>query len=718
MSTGRKTVHRACNLCEAICGITVEVEGRRVISIRGDEADPFSQGYICPKALALQDLQEDGDRLRAPLRREPSGEWTEIGWPEAFDEVAERILAVRGRHGPDALGVYLGNPNVHSLGSLLYGPPLMRSLRTRNRFSATSVDQLPHHLAARYMFGHQLLLPIPDVDRTQYLLTFGANPIASNGSLMTAPDMKGRLRSLRERGGKLVVVDPRRTETAEAADRHLFVRPGTDALVLLSLLWVIFDQGLENLDRLEPWTDQLDRLRAATDGFEPERTAEVTGAPAEEVRRLAREFAGSPSAVCYGRMGVSTQPFGGSCQWLINALNVVTGNLDRAGGALFTLPAVDIVRRFGRGHLGRWHSRVRGLPEFGNELPSSCLAEEIETGGAGRIRALLTVAGNPVLSTPNGGRLERALPRLDFMASVDLYLNETTRHAHLILPPTPPLEREHYDLVFNLLAVRNVAKFSPAAIPAAPGTYSDWQILAELDRRVGRRTPGARLQRGLTRWAGPRRLLDLGLRTGPYGAGVSGLGRGLTLRSLRRHPHGLDLGPLEPSLPDRLRTKDRRIRLAPDELVADLPRLRARLESSATVRSNGRDLRLIGRRHLRSNNSWMHNLPRLVRGRDRCLLLMHPADAAERGLSQGQRVAVTSRAGTVEAPLAISDEMMPGVVSLPHGWGHHRPDTRLETAHDHAGVSVNDVTDDDLVDELCGTAAVNGVPVRVESTTG
>ena len=700
--------YRACNLCEAICGIEIEHAGDQIVAIRGDARDPFSRGHICPKAVALGDLQTDPDRLRRPLRRDGSG-WTEIDWPEALDEVATRLRSIRAEHGRDALAVYLGNPNVHNLGVLLYGPALLRTLRTRNRYSATSVDQLPHQLAALEMFGHQLRLPIPDVDRTEFLLMLGANPVASNGSLMTAPGIERRLKELRARGGTLVVVDPRHTETARLADRHHFIRPGTDALLLLALLQTIFAEDMAAPGRLAEHCDSLPALGRLAAEFPPARVASATGIATEAIVGLARDFAAAGSAVCYGRLGVSTQEFGGLCHWLINALNAVTGNLDRPGGAMFTRPAVDALANYGRGHLGRWHSRVRGLPEFGGELPSAALAEEILNDEPERIRALITLAGNPVLSTPNGGQLERALGRLDFIVSVDFYLNETTRHADVILPPTAPLERDHYDLIFNLLAVRNTAKFSPALFEPPPGALHDWQILDELHRRLDDGPLRARLKRKMQRLLGPRRLLDLGLRLGPYGSGLRPLAGGLTLAKLKRAEHGLDLGPLEPCLPGGLHTPGKRIELAPELFVADLERLRRRLDAAG----NGA-LRLIGRRDVRSNNSWMHNFPRLMRGRDRCTLLMHPRDADRLGLAEESRVAVVSRVGRIIAPLEISDRVMPGVVSLPHGWGHDRDGTRMATANSHPGVSLNDLTDDLDVDSLCGNAALNGVAVRVE----
>jgi anaerobic selenocysteine-containing dehydrogenase len=703
------TTHfRACNLCEATCGLAIEVRDGEITSIRGDRDDPFSRGHICPKAVALRDIHKDPDRLRRPMRRTGS-EWEPIGWDEAFDEVASRIRGVQAAHGRDAVAVYLGNPNVHNWGSMLFGPALIRSLRTVNRYSATSVDQLPHHVAAALMFGHKMLLPVPDIDRTSHLLVLGANPVVSNGSMMTAPGFKRRLEELRQRGGRLVVVDPRRTETARAADRHHFIRPGTDALLLMALLHVIFDENLEDLGRLNGHVDSIERVREVARGFSPEEVAPVTGIAAAEIRTMARDFAAAPSAVCYGRMGVSTQAFGGLCQWLVNVLNIVTGNFDRPGGAMFTRPGVDLVATTGRGHLGRRASRVRGLPEFGGELPVAALAEEMLTPGEGQIRALLTVAGNPVLSTPNGVQLDRALKGLEFMVAIDFYLNETTRHADIILPPTSALEHDHYDLVFNLLAVRNVARYSPALFEPGPDARHDWQILDELRRRLDDDRMSARCKRWVSARLGPRRLLDLGLRSGPHGSGFRPFGGGLDLRRLERAPHGLDLGPLEPCLPERLRTDSRHIELAPAPFVQDVERLRTRL----APRKGDERLLLIGRRHLRSNNSWMHRFPRLMGGRERCMLMMHPDDAKRLGLSHGDHVLVMSRTGRVEAPLEVTDEVARGVVSLPHGWGHRRPGTRPGAAHDHPGVSANDLTDDQAVDPTCGNAVLNGVPVRV-----
>lgn len=699
-----------------MCGVAITVEGEQIVEVRGDKDDPFSRGHICPKALGLKDVHEDPDRLRLPLRRNGTG-WETIGWDQAFDEVAERLKAVQARHGRHAVAVYQGNPTVHNHGSMTYGQMFVRSLRTHNRYSATSLDQLPQMLAALTMFGHQLLLPVPDIDRTRFLLILGANPVASNGSLMTAPGVEGRLKAIRARGGKIVVVDPRHTETAALADRHLFIRPGTDAFLLLALLQVIAKKGLR-LGPLAAFTDGVEQVVAAVEPFTPERVADAIGIAPEEIRRLAAELLENQPAVAYGRVGLSTQEFGGLCGWLLNVLNIATGNFDRPGGAMFTRPAIDVLAASARmgqaGHFGRRKSRVRGLPEFGGEFPVAVLAEEIETPGDGQIRALVTSAGNPVLSAPNGRSLEAAFASLELMVSIDIYLNETTRHAHYILPPTFTLEHDHYDLAFHLLAVRNTAKYSEALFPKKPDARHDWEIFLELATRMDARGPGGRIagtiKRGVLGALGPSAILDLGLRLGPHGRGYLPFKEGLSLDRLKKAPHGIDLGPLEPCLPGRLFTTGKRIALAPEIYLRDLDRLKAGLD-----RTNGAapELRLIGRRELRSNNSWMHNSERLVKGRDRCTVLMCSADAEAHALTDGQEVEVRSRVGSLVAKLEVSDTMMPGVVSLPHGWGHHREGTRLHVAEKRPGASVNDLTDERLVDELSGNISFSGVPVTV-----
>jgi len=741
-STRPDTVHfRTCNLCEAMCGLRIELRDGQITSIRGDDEDLFSRGHLCPKAVALKDLHEDGDRLRTPMRRRGT-QWEPVSWEDALDDAARKLTSLQKRYGNSTLATYVGNPVVHNTGALIFYPLFARALKTRSRFSATSVDQLPHHLAAYLMFGHQLLLPIPDIDHTRHFMILGANPLASNGSLMTAPDIRERLKALQKRGGRVVVVDPRRTETAQVADEHHFIRPGTDALLLLSLLHVAFEAG-PRLRHLEGFSDGLDTVKTLASSFPPERVAAHTGLPADTVRRLARDFMAADSAACYGRIGLSTQPFGSLCQWLINVFNIVTGNFDREGGVLFTRPAFDLVGNkgalgSGAGSFGRWHTRVRGYPEFAGELPVAAMAEEMLIRGEARIRGLVTVAGNPVLSTPNGRQLDQALAELEYMVSIDTYINETSRHAHLILPPVSQLERGHYDLAFHALAVRNTAKYSPPLFEPPKDAKHDWQILLELMHRIqiertGSTFSGEAKYRALKR-LGPEGIVNLGLRMGPYGARYNPFKKGLSLKALRAKPHGVDLGPLKPSLPGRLQTLNKRLDLAPKPMVEDVERLRQTFAEPAEAtpvsasetqpatpaapETRNGELLLIGRRHVRDNNSWMHNIPKLVSGKPRCTLMIHPEDAKARGLTDGQDARVTSRVGEITVPVSVTDEVMRGVVSLPHGYGHQRPGTRWVVAQRNAGVSVNDLTDDRAVDEVSGGAAFSGVPVRVAPNPG
>ena len=700
-----------CNLCEAICGLELTIEGRDVVGVRGNPADPLSRGHVCPKGVAIADVYADPDRLRRPVRRVGTGEdatWQEIGWDEALDLVADNLARVMNEHGRDALAVYLGNPNAHSLGSLTHGTAMFKAFRTRNRFSATSVDQLPHQLVAHLMFGHQLFLPVPDIDRTSWFLVVGANPMASNGSLMTVPDFPRRVRDLRARGGRMIVLDPRRTETAKVADEHLFVRPGTDAYVLLAMLHVLLVERGDALPEPPAYVDGHRTVADLVRAFTPERAEDASGVPAADVRRLAEELLAADAGVVYSRIGVSAGPWGTICQWAVNCLNLLSGNLDRVGGAMFTTPAIDAVGTglIGRGHHDRWRSRVRDLPETAGELPVAVLREEIETPGDGQVRALLTVAGNPVLSTPDGARLDESLGGLDFMAAVDIYVNETTRHADVILPPTTALERDHYDLVFHLLAVRDTARFTPAVFAKEAGQRHDWEIFrdltlrttARLDRKPGLRTRLAQRARLST---SPTLLIAGLLRRGSSG---------VTLKKLRARPAGIDLGPLRPrQLPDRLPSREQRIDLAPALVVADV----ARLDDSPAPAEGG--LVLIGRRHQQDCNSWMHNSERLTRGRARHRLLMHPDDLAARGIDDGAMVRVTSRVGTVEVEATGTTDLMPGVVSLPHGYGHGRAGVLMSRSREVPGVSVNDLTDPDRLD-VSGNAALNGVPVEVTAS--
>ncbi|MBF4768956.1 molybdopterin-dependent oxidoreductase [Nocardioides agariphilus] len=696
-----------CNLCEAICGLELTIERGVVTTIRGNPEDPLSRGYICPKGVSLGDVHADPDRLRSPVRRIGTGadaEWVEIGWDEALDLVADGLARAVNEHGRDAVGVYLGNPNAHSLGSATHGIAMVKMLRTRNRFSASSVDQIPHQLVAWQLYGHQLLLPIPDLDRTSYFLVFGANPMASNGSLMTVPDFPNRLRALNARGGRMVVVDPRRTETAKVADEHLFVRPGSDAVVVLAMVRTLFEEGLT---RPAPYVDRVERVRELVDPFTPEVAEQVSGIAADDVRRLTRELAAADGGAAYGRIGVSTTGFGSLAQWGIQCLNILAGNFDQPGGVLFTEPAIDFVaRRFvGTGHYDLYRSRVRNIPEYAGELPAAVMSEEIETSGPGQIKAMLTIAGNPVLSTPDGKRLGDAFDGLDFMAAIDIYLNETTRHADVILPPTTALERDHYDIVFHGLAVRNTARWTPAPLPKPAGALHDWEIYRELALRFQRRLVDrprlrTRLKQRARLTPSPRRIIAGLLRTN----GV------VSFKDLLRHPEGVDLGPLRPTMPERLQTSDHRIDLAPDIVVADLPRLQAWVDDR--LRDSPDGLVLIGRRHKQDNNAWFHNIERVNRGRPRHQLLMHPDDLAERGIADGDQVTVTSRVGAVTVDVQATDDMMRGVVSLPHGYGHQVDGVRLARASKLPGVSINDLTDPDLLD-LSGNAALSGVPVTV-----
>ncbi len=697
-----------CNLCEAICGLELNIEDGQVIGIRGNRSDPLSRGYICPKGVAMADVYTDPDRLRRPIRRVPAREvdgaptWEEIGWEEAYDLVAQRLSTIAADHGSDSIGVYLGNPNAHSVGFATHGVPFVKSLRTRNRFSASTVDQIPHQFVAWQMFGHQLLLPVPDIDRTSFFLVLGANPMASNGSLMTAPDFPARVRDLKARGGRMVVIDPRRTETAKVATEHHFIRPGTDAALLLAMVNVIVSEGL-----IDPpdYVDGLERVADVVAEFTPDLAALATGIDAATIQTLARDFAAAGGAAAYGRMGLSTQGFGSICQWAIHVLNLVTGNFDREGGVLFTEPAVDTVGRrvVGPGHHDIWRSRVRQIPEFGGELPSAVMREEIETPGEGQIRAMVTIAGNPVLSTPDGAGLSRALESLEFMVAVDFYLNETTRHADVILPPTSALERDQYDLVFHGFAVRNTARFTPPVFAKGEGARHDWEIFRDLTERIQSASGVGlkdRLATGARMKLSPATIVSGLLKTG---------GR-TTMKALRKHPEGVDLGPLRPTMPDRLQTPDKRIDLAPPLVVADLARLR---EALAAPRAPAADeLLLIGRRHKQDNNSWMHNTARLTRGKPRHHLLMHPDDLAVRGIESGSRVRITSRVGSVEVEVTGVEDMMPGVASLPHGYGHAVDGTRLSHATTVPGVSINDLTDPLRLD-VSGNAALNGVPVTV-----
>ena len=701
--TNTRTHYRACNLCEAICGLEITVNDQNeILTIKGDEKDPFSRGHICPKAVGLKDIYLDKNRLKQPVRRTESG-WETISWEEAFIEVTAKFKAIQAQHGKDAIGVYQGNPSVHNSGTLLSAPALLRILGTKNRFSATSADQLPHHFVSSLMFGHPLLLPVPDIDRTDFMLIMGGNPLASNGSMMTVPDVANRLKAIQKRGGKFVVIDPRKTETAKIADQHIFIKPATDIYLLLAILHeILSDNKQSRFANLPIDSEAVSELKLVIQNYTPEAVSNITGISVEIIKSLVNDILTAKSAVVYGRMGVSVQAFGGVCQWLINCINIFTGNMDSVGGAMFTQPAFDLWGRAKKGenYFNRYQSAVRKLPEFDGELPVSAMGEDILDGG---IKALFTVCGNPVLSTSNGTQLDKALTGLDYMVSVDIFINETTRHANIILPPTTGLEVAHYDLAFYNLSVRNTAKYSVPLFEKDHNQRHDWEIFEEIKNRLiseeGAEIPTPK---------NPEEKLAMALQYGSYGKD------GLTLQKLKDNPHGEDLGALRPCLKEKLLTDNQMVNIIPSLLLNDLERVALNFQKlSKEVKNTEFDLQLIGRRHLRSNNSWMHNSERLVKGRDRCTLLIHPETAAIRGIVNQEKVQIESRVGMVEIAVEITDEIMPNVVSIPHGFGHARKGVQLDIATAHAGVSLNDLTDELLIDELTGNSAFSGVPVRI-----
>ncbi len=743
-----RTAFRTCPLCEAGCGLEISVRrdgGReQVVRIRGDRDDVFSHGYICPKGSTLKQLHDDPDRLRRPLVKR-GGVHVEVEWDEAWRVVADGLGGVLQRHGKEAVGVYLGNPSVHSLSAMVYNRVMLTALGTKRRFSASTVDQLPRQVAAAYVFGSPATVPVPDLDHTDFLVVMGANPYASNGSLCTAPDFPGRLEAMRARGGTLVVIDPRRSRTAEEADRWLPIRPGTDALLLAAMVTALADDGaIAPGDHLEAHLSGLDEVVAALAPFTPEAVADATGISADDIRQLARDLRAAPTGSVYGRIGTTTTEFGTLTSWLVDVVNIVTGNLDRRGGAMFPQPVAGGQSSRPATHrptgftVGRGHTQVRGLPEVMGEYPSAAMAEEI-TDAPDPIRAMVTVAGNPVLSTPNGEQIDEAFSQLEFMVSVDIYLNETTRHADVVLPPPSQLQRPHYDLSLLTFAVRNVANFSEAVLPLDPGAPDEWEILAKVGLIAAGLGPDAdpaaadqQLMRGMVERAvadphgpihgrdvdeiladlgdvpGPERHLDFMLQMGAYGAAFGSRPGGASLQLLRDNPHGVDYGAMQPRLPEVLRTPSGTIELAHPVLLGDVARLR-----DALPRLEQRSLVLVGRRHLRSNNSWMHNIEVLVKGKPRCTLHVHPDDAARLGVSDGGVARVTSRVGSVDATVEVTDGVRPGVVSLPHGWGHGVPGTRMRVAAERAGVNSNVLTDHDALDPLSGTSVLNGIPVEV-----
>ncbi|ABG40754.1 Formate dehydrogenase [Paraglaciecola sp. T6c] len=707
-----------CTLCEAMCGIEVTTVEREIISIAGDKKNPFSEGHVCPKAAALKDLYDDPQRLRQPMRKTASG-FEPIGWEEALDTVAEKLHGIQHKHGKDAVGVYLGNPNAHNMGSILFGPYFYRALNTHNRYSATSVDQLPHHIVSRQMFGHQLQIPIGDIDHTDYFMIIGGNPLASNGSIMTVPHIKRRLKAIQKRGGKVVVIDPKKSETADISCDHHFIKPGSDVLLMLAMLHTLFAKGLVDAGELLEHAPDLLQVEAYVESYSPERVAKRVGISSEEIETMVSEFCAAKSAFCYGRMGASVQVFGTLTQYLIMLFNMLSGNFNRRGGMMFTQPAADTLPHSGRGTMGKYSSRVRKLPAFAGEYPVAALSEEITTPGDGQIKAMVIGGGNPVLTTSNGKQLDKAFEQLEFVAAVDFYITETSRHADIILPPVTALERDHYDVVFHNFAVRNSAKFSPALFSQPADTKTDWQIYLGLAERIDHLN-GKATEHYAKLWEKePTGVVDDMLKSGRYANGE----HDISIQTLRDQPHGIDLGPLQPELPGAIYHTDKKISMAFDYFMADLPRVEHHFfsDSSPLNARSAATLDLIGRRHLKSNNSWLHNSPRMMKGvksnqkgqNPRCSAQIHPDDAARFNIKDGQFITVTSRVGQVEIAAELTEKIMPGVISIPHGWGHNKAGSSWSLAEQNSGVSVNDLTDEMCLDELSGNAVLNGVPVTI-----
>ncbi|WND02687.1 molybdopterin-dependent oxidoreductase [Temperatibacter marinus] len=706
MTSETKTVYRACNLCEAICGLEIKVKDNNIISIKGDKKDPFSRGHICPKGTALQDLQEDPDRLKFPVKK-VGEDFLQITWEEAYQIIADNIASIQAIHGNNAVGIYAGNPSVHNYGTMTHGSVLRKSIGTKNNFSASSIDQLPHQLVSYAMYGHQFMIPIPDIDHTDYMLMLGANPLASNGSLMTVPDVKARLKAIQERGGKVIVIDPRKTETAKLADEHFFIKPGTDAFFLLALIHQLLCDPLENLGHLEPHLEGLEDILPLVTDFTADYASSICGIPATKIKTIAKEITLTKRAVCYGRMGVSTQIHGTLCQWAIQVINILAGNLDVRGGAIVPTPAfanISSNAESGPGNYIPGRSRVSGKPMAGGEIPCVSMAEEITTPGEGQIKSMVTIAGNPILSTPDGRGLEEAFQTLDFMVSIDFYINETTAHADVILPPTSTLEHDHYDVVFNRFAVRDVTRYNEPVIIPEDSTKHDWEIMNELASVIAKAK-----DIDSQPLPPPHQIIDRGIQYGPYGA-KSDHDLALSLAKLKANPHGIDLGPLKPGLPQRLASHHPKIILNSAYILEDIERVKRSADANTS-----KGLLLIGRRHIRSNNSWMHNSKRLVKGKMRSHLFMNPEDMKSLGINDRAKVEISSAVGSVITEVEANEDMMLGVVSLPHGWGHKGRRGRLSTATEKDGVSCNDITDTTLIDAVSGNAAVNGVPVTVSA---
>ena len=737
---GTRVHLRQCPVCECMCGLEVHLDAEdHVKVIRPDRDDVWSNGFICPKGTTLGRLHEDPDRIRVPMIREGSPDdpqWRQATWDEAFARCEELLHGVLDEHGIEAMTAFIGNPAGHSFSLSRYGALLMGQAGFPMIYSAGTVDQWPKNVSSVLMYGNMWKIPTVDIAHTDLWIIMGGNPQASGGSLLASPDQLAQIDGIKARGGQVIVIDPRRTITADHASEWIPIVPGTDAALLLAMANVIFAEVLHSLGAVDGLVEGVEAVREACASYTPERVEAFCKVPAATIRRLARALAGARAGGLYGRIGLCNQEFGTLASWMVDVVNIIAGQFDKQGGMLFGTPAGEpFVWKLdtaltGAPEFGRWRSRVRGAPEVLGQVPCSCLAEEIATPGDGQIRALINIAANPALSVPDSQHLEDSLPLLDCMIAIDCYMNETTRFAHVILPAPSPLESPHFDELMWAWSIGTASKWSDQLFDTPEGYVPEWEIMA----RLGWLCTGAAdadfdfaaLDDGffavmcgmygrdpettlpLYDHGGPERMIDLQLRMGPWGDRYGEVPDGLNLERVKAAEHGVDLGPMQPGrAAEVIGTPSGRIELAPEYILSDLPRLDAALERDPD------SLVLVSRRNIKSKNTWMHNVKVLVKAGNRCTLLMHPEDAADAGLVDEAIALVSSEAGSVEVPVEISDEMMPGVVSLPHGWGHDRPGTRLSVAREHAGINSNLLAPGHFVDVLSGNQAVNGIPVQV-----
>jgi len=719
----KTTKYGICPICGSACGLVVEIEDGRITKVTGDREDPHSRGFVCPKGRSLKHQHTDPDRVVEPIRRDGDS-WSPVGWDEAIGDIADRIVKVQKKYGRDSLAMYVGDGATHSYKALMATAAFVGATGTKNLYTANSMDTLPRMLASKLFYGNSGVLPIPDVERTGYLLVIGSNPVVSNGSVMTAPGFARYIRDIQKRGGKVVVVDPRRNETAEKSGEHYFIRPETDVFFLLALMNVIFEEKLDRPGALKSRIRGYAALKRRARDFTPERASRLTGIPAGNIRRIAREFSGADTAVCYGRMGTCAQVFGTTASMLVDVLNVITGNFDRPGGAMFTTPAIDmssVMKAIGMtGAHGKNHTRVSGLPDFNGEMPCAALAEEIEASNG--IRALVVVGGNPAVSIPNTARLVSAFGKLEIMVSLDPHVNATSCHADYILAPAIGLEHEIYPVMAYATAVHNVAKWAPRVIDPPPGVKYDSEILGELICRVaGGHTPFPRIVSGGLSSIGSaiegRELLKLLIALGPHGR-LSRIarreGEALTLEDLEKKPHGIWLGQLEPGI-DRQLGRRGKINLMPKVLRGEFDRIN---EFGETIERQGDaagedTMILISRRQLRFFNTSLHNINNLATGPEQCVIEINPADAKGRKIKTGDTVKVETDNGTAEIEAEVSDRVMPGVVSIPFGWNGPQPAAQQEVLNRHPGTNVNTITDQSRIDPVSAMTAFNGTRVRV-----